>query len=60
MDDHIRTLDIKIQNKEGELNGLFSKTQKLVEEIATLRQKIDLQKAGNSGEVIIRRPRGDL
>ena len=36
MDDHIRKLDTKIQSKETELNALFTKIQKLEEEIATL------------------------
>ena len=39
MDDQIRKLDTKIRNKETELNALFTKIQKLEEEIATLRHK---------------------
>ena len=39
MDDQIRKLDTKIRNKETELNTLFTKIQKLEEEIATLRHK---------------------
>ena len=39
MDDYIRKLDIKIQNKETELDKLFTNIQKLEEEIATLRHK---------------------
>ena len=39
MDVHIRKLDTKIQNKETELNALFTKIQKLEEEIATLHHK---------------------
>ena len=39
MDDHIRKLDTMIQNKENELNGLFTKIQKLEEEIAILNHK---------------------
>ena len=39
MDDHIRKLNIKIRNKETELNELFTKTQKLEEVIATLHHK---------------------
>ena len=39
MDDHIRKLDTKIQTKETELNALFTKIQKLEEEIATLYHK---------------------
>ena len=36
MDDHVRTLDTKIQSKESKLNALFTEIQKLEEEIATL------------------------
>ena len=36
MDDHIRKLDTKIHNKETELHALYTKIQKLEEEIATL------------------------
>ena len=39
MDDHIRKLNIRIRNKETELNELLTKIQKLEEEIATLRHK---------------------
>ena len=39
MDDQIRKLDTKIRNKETELNALFTKIQKLEEEIASLRHK---------------------
>ena len=39
MDDHIRKLDTKIQSKETELNALYTKIQKLEEEIATLHHK---------------------
>ena len=39
MDDHIRKLDTKIQSEETELNALFTKIQKLEEEIATLYHK---------------------
>ena len=39
MDNHIRKLDTQIQNKETELNALFTKIQKLEEEIATLYHK---------------------
>ena len=39
MDDHIRKLDTKIQSKETELNALFTKIQKLEEEIATSYHK---------------------
>ena len=40
MDDHIRKLDTKIQSKETELNALFTKIQKLEEEIATYHKKL--------------------
>ena len=39
MEDHIRKLDTKIQRKDSELNALFTKIQKLEEEIATLHHK---------------------
>ena len=39
MDDHIRKLDTRISNEETELNALYTKIQKLEEEIATLYQK---------------------
>ena len=39
MDDHIRKLDTKIRSKEAELNALYTKFQKLEEEIATLHHK---------------------
>ena len=39
MDNHIRKLDTQIQNKETELNALFTKIQKLEEEIPTLYHK---------------------
>ena len=39
MDGHIRKLDIKIQNKETELNALYTKIQKLEDEIAILHHK---------------------
>ena len=54
MDDHIRKLNIRIRNKETELNELFTKIQKLEEEITS--QNINLQKAGNSRDVINGRP----
>ena len=39
MDDHIRKLDTQIQSKETELKALFTKIQKLEEEIAILHHK---------------------
>ena len=38
-DDHIRKLDTRISNEETELNALYTKIQKLEEEIATLYHK---------------------
>ena len=38
MDNHLRTLDTKIHNREVELNALYTKIQKF-EEIATLYHK---------------------
>ena len=39
MDDHTRRLDTKIRNKETELNALYTKIQKLEEEIAIIYHK---------------------
>ena len=39
MDSHIRKLDTRIGNKESELNALYTKIQKLEDEIATLFHK---------------------
>ena len=39
MDDHIRKLDAKIRSKETGLNALYTKIQKLEQEIATLHHK---------------------
>ena len=39
MDSQIRKLDTKIRSKEAELNALYTKIQKLEEEIATLHHK---------------------
>ena len=39
MDDFIRKLKTKIRNNETELNALFTKIQKLEEEIAALHHK---------------------
>ena len=51
MDDHIRKLDIEIQNKETELNGLFTKIQKLEEEIATYITKKLISKKLETAEM---------
>ena len=53
MDDHIRKLDTKIQSKETELNALFSKFQKLEEEIATLYHKKLISKKLDSAEMTL-------
>ena len=39
MESHARKLDTKIRSKEAELNALYTKIQKLEEEIATLHHK---------------------
>ena len=39
MGEHIRKLDTKVHNKETELNALYTKIQKLEEEIATTYHK---------------------
>ena len=51
MDDHIRKLDTKIQSKETELNVLYTKVQKLEEEIATLHHKKLISKKLKSVEM---------
>ena len=53
MDDHIRKLDTKIQNKETELNALFTKIRKLEEEIATLHHKKLISKKLESAEMTL-------
>ena len=53
MDDHIRKLDTKIQNKETKLNALFTKIQKLEEEIATLHHKKLISKKLESAEMTL-------
>ena len=51
MDDHIRKLKIEIQNKETELNKLFTKIQKSEEEIATLKHKKKISKKLETAEM---------
>ena len=51
MDDHIRKLDTKIQNKETELNSLM--IEKLEEEIATLHHKKLISKKLESAEMTL-------
>ena len=53
MDDHIRKLDTKIESKESELNALFTKIQKLEEEIATLYHKKLISKKLESAEMTL-------
>ena len=62
MDDHIRKLNIRISNKEAELNALYTEIQKLEED--TLQHKKDkksgCEKTGNSRDVVKRRQKSDL
>ena len=51
MDDHIRKLKIEIQNKETELNKLFTKIQKSEDEIATLKHKTLISKKLETAEM---------
>ena len=53
MDDHIRKLDTKIRSKETELNALYTKIQKLEEEIATLHHKKLISKKLESAEMTL-------
>ena len=61
MDSHIRKLDTRISNRESELKALYTKIQKLEEEITTLHhKKLISKKTGNSWDAINRRPGCDL
>ena len=61
MDDHIRKLDTKNQSKETELNALFTKIQEIGgRNCNIIPQEINIQKTGNSRNVINRRPRCNL
>ena len=51
MDDHIRKLDTKIRSKEAKLNALYTKIQKLEEEIATLHHKKLISKKLETAEM---------
>ena len=51
MDGHIRKLDTKIRSKETELNALYTKIQKLEEEIAILNHKKFISKNLESAEM---------
>ena len=54
MDDHIRKLDTKIRNKEIDLNALYTKIQKLEEEIATLHHKKLISKKLETAEMSLK------
>ena len=51
MEDHIRKLDTKIRSKETELSALYTKIQRLEEEIATLRHKKLISKKLETAEM---------
>ena len=51
MDGHIRKLDTKIRSKETELNALYTKIQKLEEEIATLHHQKLISKKLETAEM---------
>ena len=51
MDSQIRKLDTKIRSKEAELNALYTKIQKLEEEIATLHHKKFISKKLETAEM---------
>ena len=51
MDDHIRKLDTKIRSKETELNALYTKIQKLKEELASLHHKKLISKKLKTAEM---------
>ena len=54
MDDHIRKLDTKIRNKEAQFNALYTKIQKLEEEIATLYHKKLISKKLETAEMSLK------
>ena len=51
MDDHIRKLDTKICSKETKLNALYTKIQKLEEELASLHHKKLISKKLETAEM---------
>ena len=53
MESHARKLDTKIRSKEAELNALYTKIQKLEEEIATLHHKKLISKKLESAEMTL-------
>ena len=54
MDDHIRKLNTRISNKEAELDELYTKIQKLEEEIATLHHKKLISKKLETAEMSLK------
>ena len=55
MDSHIRKLDTRISNKESELNALYTKIQKLEDEITTLHHKKLISKKLETAEMSLTR-----
>ena len=51
MDSNIRKLDTRISNKESELNALYTKIQKLEDEITTLHHKKLISKKLETAEM---------
>ena len=51
MDGHVRKVDSKIRSKETELNALYTKIQKLEEEIVTLHHKKLISKKLETAEM---------
>ena len=61
MDGHISKLDTKIRSKETELNALYTKIQNIGgRNCDIIPQEINIQKTGDSRNVINRRPMCDL
>ena len=54
MDDHVRKLNTRISNKEAELDELYTKIQKLEEEIATLHHKKLISKKLETAEMSLK------
>ena len=51
MKDHVRKIDTKIRSKETELKALYTKIQKLEEEMATLHHKKLISKKLETAEM---------
>ena len=51
MEDHVRKIDTKIRSWETELNALYTKIQKLEEEITTLHHKKIISKKLKKAEM---------